>query len=370
MKITCPQCNASYNIPEDRMPHRNAAFTCKRCGKRVVLNSEAPAQTLSNKPSVSQKQGTPASTSGERHPAAILRDLPEATILSPEHFALEQMMPPDKKGGYKTKGNKLKLKMLSPIREHVAQILIPGEKVVCLAGAIAYYPAELFFGNGWMTMLYNRYILLATTRRLLAINTDYRMKNTGHYFFQFPYEEIRKISRGLFGNRLIFFFKRDKRRIFNGIRASMSSEIKKYIDSKIDPHTGPDAAVESRHYLCPGCFAPLGANLSDCPECGAKFKSPRSAAIRSLLLPGLGDFYLGHRFLGVLEIFGAVVVWMVVLSLVLSGERGGAAIGVVLLLIVNGMDGLLTLHMAKKGYGLDSSHRPTHSRGRVSPVRA
>jgi len=39
MKITCPQCNASYNIPTKKIPQgRKASATCKKCGEKIVID--------------------------------------------------------------------------------------------------------------------------------------------------------------------------------------------------------------------------------------------------------------------------------------------------------------------------------------------
>ena len=75
--------------------------------------------------------------------------------------------------------------------------------------------------------------------------------------------------------------------------------------------------------------------------------------LRSLLFPGWGDIYLGHRVLGCLELAGSVMVWSIVLLLFAAGDIGT---GLFLLVIVNGMDALLTRHMARKGYILEK-HR-------------
>ncbi len=49
-----------------------------------------------------------------------------------------------------------------------------------------------------------------------------------------------------------------------------------------------------------------------CNRCPQAFKSGRRAGWLSLAFPGLGDLYLGHRWLGTIEIFGALVAWSVV----------------------------------------------------------
>jgi hypothetical protein len=68
-----------------------------------------------------------------------------------------------------------------------------------------------------------------------------------------------------------------------------------------------------------------------------------------LFLPGLGDFYLGHKALGIMEVMGSVMVWLVAAVWLLTG---GLIMAAFVLLFYNGMDGMLTYHMARKGYML------------------
>ena len=72
--------------------------------------------------------------------------------------------------------------------------------------------------------------------------------------------------------------------------------------------------------------------------------------LRSLVLPGLGDIYLGHRFLGMFELTFSLVLWLYVLFSLLTGEPEGVVMAVVILIFYNLVDGLLTHHMGKKGY--------------------
>jgi len=241
---------------------------------------------------------------------------------------------------------------------------------VHIAGGTAYYPAEMFFGNGWLTMLYNRYVIVGTTKRLVAINTNARMNKPAHYLFQFPFSAIKKVSWGLFGTSLVLTRKKSKRRIFTGIKRALAAELKTYLTSKIDPSRSLDADASSSENLCPACYAPLPGKLLSCPKCRVLFKRPRKAALRSLLLPGWGDIYLGHRFLGGCELLGSLLVWGIMATLLLSEDPSSLAVGIVFLLFYNGMDGLLTLHMAKKGYSLEKSQPKTAPLGRLSANQA
>jgi hypothetical protein len=111
----------------------------------------------------------------------------------------------------------------------------------------------------------------------------------------------------------------------------------------------PEEILEN---ICPSCFVTLEKGLTKCPSCEAAFKTPRKATFRSLLLPGLGDFYLGHRALGVMELLGSLMVWAYALFFIYHGHRGGAFVAVIVLLFYNCTDAVVTYFMAKKGYML------------------
>ena len=136
------------------------------------------------------------------------------------------------------------------------------------------------------------------------------------------------------------------------VKGYIVKEIRQFIMDKKGSIRAAEHPQEPLENLCPSCFVPLGKGLTSCPQCRAHFKEPKKAFLRSLLLPGLGDMYLGHIFLGLLELLGAVLVWAVVISLVLSGEEGALFIALFLLVFYNVMDGLLAYHMGKKGYML------------------
>lgn len=370
MNVICPQCQATYHFTEDRIPDRKASFQCKRCGQRVVVEPQAAVGGDQVRKAEPGNRSPEAVQAPAAHDRAIVSEYPEVTAFAAQKYALDHLLLPDKKGRYKTRLNKLKLKLLGAVQAPLDQLLDDDEQVVHIAGGTAYYPAEMFFGNGWMTLLYNRYVIVGTTKRLVAINTNARMNKPGHYLFQFPYSTIKKVSRGLFGTSLVLTRKKSKRRIFTGIKRALAAEMKKFIGSEIDPSSSLDADALSLENLCPACYAPLPGKLLSCPKCRAAFKSPRKAALRSLLLPGWGDIYLGHRFLGACELLGSLLAWGFMATLIMSEDPADLAVGIVFLLFYHGMDGLLTLHMAKKGYSLEKSQPRTAPLGRLSANQA
>ncbi|MGD2125313.1 MAG: zinc-ribbon domain-containing protein [Desulfobacteraceae bacterium] len=346
MKVICPNCNKGYNIADGKVPKTTVKAKCKSCDQIMVIEPSgivwADAPVTSPPPSGFEGAGVSAGH-------AVLMDYPELQSISPDRVMFEEILSPNKKGGYKSMRNKLKVKVLMAVSEVLDKALNEGEKVMRIGKGTAYYPAELFFGNGWLTMMYNHYAILATNQRLLFINVNSRMKRRTHYLFQILYEDIKKLKRGILGS-MTFTREKSKRRVFTNVKRFMSKELKSFImERKEYAMEEPEEVLEN---ICPSCFVPLQKGLKVCPSCKAAFKEPKKASLRSLLLPGLGDFYLGHRALGIMELIGSLVIWSYALLLILSGQKEGLFIGVFLLLFYNSMDGALTYFMAKKGYML------------------
>ena len=346
MNVICPTCNKGYNIPDEKMPKSRAKAKCKNCGETMLIEASGTvwAEPSVASPSAFADRGT---ASAVEH--RILVDYPELQGIPQDKVAFDEVFCPNKKGGYKSRRNRLKAKILIAVSEVMAKLLKEGERVMRVGKGTAYYPAELIFGNGWLTMMYNHYAIVATNQRILCINVNSRMKRSTHYLFQILYEDVKKVKRGLMGG-LVFHRMRSKRRVFTGVKRFLSKELKDFVtERKQHPVKELENILEN---ICPSCYVPLQRGLNVCPSCKAAFKEPKKASLRSLLLPGLGDFYLGHRALGILELTGSIVIWVYALLAVLSGQKEGLFVAAFVLLFYNGMDGMLTYHMAKKGYML------------------
>ena len=349
MNIVCPTCNKAYRIRDERLSAPRARATCRNCGGVIVVESSGLVRAEEQKRSL-PSQGPKAAYSGDTgSDQDILATYPKLREIPSSRVALREILAPNKKGSYKTRRNTLKVKILMAVSQVLDRALRDGERVFRIGKGTAYYPAELLFGNGWLTMMYNNYAILATDQRILCININSRMKRTTHYIFQILYGDIKKIKRGLLGT-LSFVRKSSKRRVFTNVSRLISGDLRDFIRERAD--SLPDKPEKVFENICPACFAPLEKGLLSCPACKARFKEPRKASLRSLLLPGLGDMYLGHRALGALELGGSVLVWTYVVMLILSGQREGLFVALFLLIFYNGMDGMLTLFMAKKGYML------------------
>jgi hypothetical protein len=339
------------------------AVTCKKCGGRIVLD-RASTQTAKMTAGDRHPPVPPTSQASPAQPAEVLNVYPQLTGLSPRTFALTEILTPNKKGNFKTGQNTFKAKILCTVKDVVENMLRKDEVVMRIAAGTAYFPVEIFFGNGWLTMLYNRYALIATNQRLLMINTNHRMTKPAHYVYQMPYSNIKKVERGLFRRNIVLVPKKGKRKIFTSMTAYLSAEMSKFIRNHIDSATPVGTPASILTDLCPACFAVLEKSLSNCTTCAAEFKTPKKAMLKSLVLPGWGDIYLGHRLLGLIEVLGSLFIWLIFFGLLMSGLAQDLIIGLFLLVFYNGADSLLTYYMARKGYILErkQSMQPTADR--------
>lgn len=282
----------------------------------------------------------------------IIDAYPDLRNLELDKFDLAAILTPTKNGKYRTSKNKFKVRILKSVFEKANRILNRDEQVFRIGKGAAYYPAELFLGNGYLTMLYNQYAILCTNKRLLFININSRVTRATHYVFQIPYEDIKSIKKGLLLGHFIIKRHRAKRRVYTAVRRFLLKDMKDFVEKAATGSDGNPTVQSSPEKLCPACFNPLEDKLTQCPQCSTEFKKPKTAFLKSLFLPGWGDMYLGHRLLGVFELIGSAIVWLIVISILLSGVGENLAIAVTIFLFYNLLDGLLTYHMAKKGYML------------------
>ena len=356
MKIICSKCNTTYKIKDNIVPQaKKMTVKCKKCGSGIVL------EPTSNQPGKMAGVAHPppmphASHAAADQPGEILAAYPQLSDLSPGKYALAEILSPSKKGAFKTGPNTQKTKILAAVKDVIQKMLRNDEVVLRVAAGTAFYPIEIFFGNGWLTMLYNRYALIATNQRLLMINTNHRMTKPAHYVFQMPYSNIKKVQRGLLRRNIVLVPKKGKRKTFTSMKTYLSAEMSRFIRTQIDSETlveTPDSILTD---LCPACYTALEKSLGNCSACAAEFKAPKKAMLKSLILPGWGDIYLGHRLLGCFELLGSLFIWFIFLGLMIGGLPEDLIIGLFLLVFYNGADSLLTFYMARKGYILDKKH--------------
>ncbi|MBU0484657.1 MAG: zinc-ribbon domain-containing protein [Proteobacteria bacterium] len=355
MTITCPSCNASYEIPEQNVPETKFAAKCKKCGKKFVIDHHLQEQKIPEQKTLSPKSEIEPEKNQienqEEQISKILEAYPGLAEFSQEKFALSEVLSPSPDGNYLNSKNNFKVKILKAVHNILGSILTNNEKVMRVGRGTAYYPSEIPYANGIMTLFYNYYAIVCTNKKILLFNVNFQLNRPTRHIFQIHYESIKKIKRGIFFNSLIFCLKDGSYRNFTTVKRFLSKELQYFINAKKDSQTvNPEYSMKTLENLCPSCFTPLTSNHINCPQCNIMFKEPRQALLKSLVMPGWGSLYLGHTGLGIIESTGAALLWALLIFLFVNNMKEGLIAGIIILLFYNSIDSLLSYSLARKGY--------------------
>jgi hypothetical protein len=208
---------------------------------------------------------------------------------------------------------------------------------------------------GSMNPFANRTTLVLTDKRVLLIHTDWRQRPC-MFASQLPLDRIVATTGR---NSYVFIRSGREQLMFHGVRRSEAHHLRNLLASTTSGQGG-------WQNLCPRCFTPIDGAPEVCPTCGERFKSFSKAALRSLIFPGLGDFYLGYRKYALLEILGAGILWAIFVSTLIPAVRLTGAEGITLALpmlaliaVVHAGDAWLTRHKARMGLHSKDGALPT-----------
>lgn len=208
---------------------------------------------------------------------------------------------------------------------------------------------------GSMNPFTNRTTFVLTDRRILLIHTN-RRQWPRMFASQLPLERIETAT----GRHSYIFIRSGREQLmFHGTKRGEAKYLRRLLDTTPVDEGG-------WQNLCPRCFLAMDDAPAFCPRCGERFKSPRKAALRSLIFPGLGDFYLGYRGYAVLQTVGAAFLWGLFVTVLVPAVRARGFSGVLIALpvlaflaLVHGGDAILTRAKARSGL---------HSRDRALPT--
>jgi len=153
-------------------------------------------------------------------------------------------------------------------------------------------------------------------------------------------------------NSYVFIRSGREQLMFHGVKRTEARQLRGLLDSTATKKGG-------WQNLCPRCFTATDGVPTACEKCGEEFKSAKKAALRSLIFPGLGDFYLGYRKYAMLEIIGATLLWALFLSTLIpavmaKGLEGALVASPLLALLALSHIGDALLTRAKARTGLHS----------------
>lgn len=247
---------------------------------------------------------------------------------------------------------KNRLKLMKAIDSHVQNILTDGEKVEFVSWGVDYSFVEQFFMGMWSHLI-NRRALVFTDRRILMIQINSRRKVLD-LKMQLRFQSIEKFATRTFGY-IGFVLRNGKKFSITGIPRKDRKDIKAFVSKKLS-ETRADAPGLGIENLCPKCGNKVMGFPDRCHQCGQAFKSANKAGWLSLAFPGLGDIYLGHRWLGVTEILGGLFAWGAVaapFAWATHSEGGSwvapAGVASCVFMFVHGVDCWITRRVGFKG---------------------
>jgi len=279
----------------------------------------------------------------------------ELKALLPASIAVrfEEMFPSVRNGRIKRRDRK-RAEMLRKAEPVLQRALNPLEVVRFTTNGVRQLTWWLLTA-GSMNPFANRTTLVLTDRRVLLIHTDSKQRPR-MFANQLPLERIRATAGR---NSYIFIRSGREQLMFHGVKRSEARQLRGLLDSTATKDGG-------WQNLCPRCFTATDGVPLACEKCGEEFKSPKKAALRSLLFPGLGDFYLGYRKYAMLEIMGAGLLWALFVSTLVptvmaKGLEGAIVAGplLALLAVIHTGDALLTRAKAKTGFHSRDGTLPT-----------
>lgn len=256
---------------------------------------------------------------------------------------------------------KNRFKLLKAIDAKLRKILHEGERVYFLTSGTTANVAEQYFAGVAMAQALNRRALIFTTERVVLLQIDSK-KRPRDLVSQIAYTSIAEVKATWTGYCLLNL--RDKSKLkFLGVPKADRKHLASFLADIVKTAAAAVTAKTSfaLEHLCPHCFVPVPGHPKACPHCQGGFKLALTAMLRSLVFPGLGDFYLGHRAFATLEMLGAGFMWYILVVAPLLGapdENGeitetNAAywfIAGVMLTAMHGIDAMMTRHFALKGH--------------------
>ena len=246
-----------------------------------------------------------------------------------------------------------RLRMIQSIDPALRALLAPGERVEFVTWGIEYSLFEHWVMGIWAWAI-NRRAIVVTSDRLLLLQIDGR-RRVRELKSEVRYPAIARFAKRTFGH-LGLVLNDGRKLLLTGLPRRDRAGLRARIEARMQA-TRTEPRVASRAHLCPHCGVRVRDFPVRCRQCGRGFKSGARAGWLSLAFPGLGDLYLGHRMLGVVEILGGLAAWGLIAATSVqlyledpaTNLAGIAVLVVVGFAFVHGMDAVVTRRIGFKG---------------------
>jgi hypothetical protein len=248
---------------------------------------------------------------------------------------------------------KRKLKIIKLLHDDLSNILDEDEEVFFISDGVLVRSLEQFF-IGWVAYYYNFTAFVFTTNRVLLFHIKKRTEK-GVYLRSLDYGDILSVKGGM-TRRFQMILRNGTKLLFSRVPVKDKKELSSFLNEVLDSSAPKDTKAMGLRNLCPNCLSDHGDAIVDrCAACGTEFKSPKTAALRSLLLPGSGDLYLGSKLLGGFELVVMGFLWFGVISTVVSAIALEGFIWTLLIppavfwMIIHPIDAMKSYYMGNKG---------------------
>lgn len=241
-----------------------------------------------------------------------------------------------------------KLRLLRGIDEELRGMLGEDEEVYFVSTGSDTSGLEACVLGWWLYLLFRRAIVL-TDRRILFLQIDVRGRPK-ELRSQLRYPAIAGVGKTLLG-RAEFELQNGETEVLGFASRPDSDRIREITGEMRMMPAGSAARTGGVEHLCPHCHAVVEGRPDRCSTCGGSFRSAAGAAGRSLLLPGLGDHYLGHRWYAAVEAAVSLLAWLLFAIIVTGAEASASTVllaGTVVFAVMHGLDAAATWYVGRK----------------------
>jgi hypothetical protein len=230
-----------------------------------------------------------------------------------------------------------KVELLDILKGILDGVLADGEKMLYLLPAQQQPRLMDYVGLGFWFIHLHKVALVLTDRRLIEILLDLQGRPaTRIRSYSWAGAESLKLGIGKLTVKTLSGKKQGWRLPARADR-KLLKQLVPNIQERIAQHGVPVPDAEEYHWHCPSCWSKIEPNPESCRSCSTRFRTTKMATLLSIAFPGAGLFYAKRPILGMLDLFGEVMLYVMLFFMLIvaaGAEEVSAAIGIVGVLIL------------------------------------
>src|SRR5260370_37717678 len=218
------------------------------------------------------------------------------------------------RGEENARTEKRNAKILQKLQPALQRTLLAGETVLSIMRARSPIALVEQITAAWSTAALVACAIVVANKRILffPVKRDGSWKESVRAVQWGDVEEVK--PKGLLIRNVSFRFKNGTKVTYTSFGRGDARKMAVIAAALIPAAPGEVSSTQGLVQLCPDCSNVLTDGHDLCPACGLVFKNEHTMVLRSIVLPGGGYFYTGHRGIA---IFLAVVEGYLVLEILL-----------------------------------------------------